>query len=436
MGVLSIFDREDLKAVYELVMEKYQDEIPEGFDKMLWGDLIIMFNQGDTADFWDEQLNWKIISWKLHSSSGVHTIMTSNGLVIHMLVENRYPLTKEVLSQLLDLKLETEEDSTMALELIKFVKQQLEEFEDSDDDDLAKSDHEEAERECKFKGQKRSICRATADEELNHALKAFNTVNNELMMICGIAQLLRCLGYGIQSNAEVLGYEEEISREERWQGKLHLRAKGGSMLIFARATPAWTNTKMDHPLQHMEHREVKGSISGKDRCGKKLNVLFTEKECLWCPLTQECPDRKSDTYLFISEKPNAEEATLWHRRLYDTIYLVSLQIKLTSRFKNRGHDIECQTAEAAYLMVVSSTKSLTGQLEMPAMLEMLLPLKHLGQTLQQHLPLTNLLILGNDNLNTGFEEVNPGTIRKRSLLDADQKKRSSLLQMKEENALK
>ncbi|GJU54675.1 hypothetical protein Tco_1228389 [Tanacetum coccineum] len=146
MGVLSILDREDLKAVYELVMEKYQDEIPEGFDKMLWGDLMIMFNQGDTADFWDKQLNWKLISWKLHSSSGVHTIMTSNGLVIHMLVENRYPLTKEVLSQMLDLKLETEEESTMALELIKFVKQQLEEFEDSNDDDLATSDHEEAER--------------------------------------------------------------------------------------------------------------------------------------------------------------------------------------------------------------------------------------------------------------------------------------------------
>ncbi|GJU78392.1 hypothetical protein Tco_1275462 [Tanacetum coccineum] len=61
----------------------------------------------------------------------------------------QYPTYQEVLSQiwnLLDLKLETEEESTMALELIKFVKQQLEEFEDSDDDDLAKSDHEEAER--------------------------------------------------------------------------------------------------------------------------------------------------------------------------------------------------------------------------------------------------------------------------------------------------
>ncbi|GKG58756.1 hypothetical protein Tco_0594526, partial [Tanacetum coccineum] len=32
-------------------------------------------------------------------------------------------------------KLKTEEESSMALELIKFVKQQLEEFEDSNDDD-------------------------------------------------------------------------------------------------------------------------------------------------------------------------------------------------------------------------------------------------------------------------------------------------------------
>ncbi|GJT31373.1 hypothetical protein Tco_0911648 [Tanacetum coccineum] len=138
--------KEDLKVIYELVMEEYKDKLPEGFDKMLWGDLMIMFNQGDTADFWDTQQNWKLISWKLHSSSGVHTIMTSTGLVIHMFVENRYPLAKEVLSQMLELKLETEEESSMALELIKFVKQQLEEFEDSNDDDSVTSDHEEAER--------------------------------------------------------------------------------------------------------------------------------------------------------------------------------------------------------------------------------------------------------------------------------------------------
>ncbi|GKG28306.1 hypothetical protein Tco_0406633, partial [Tanacetum coccineum] len=28
---------EDMNAVYQLVMEKYQDEMPEGFDRVLWG---------------------------------------------------------------------------------------------------------------------------------------------------------------------------------------------------------------------------------------------------------------------------------------------------------------------------------------------------------------------------------------------------------------
>ncbi|GJT79903.1 hypothetical protein Tco_1054245 [Tanacetum coccineum] len=57
---------------------------------------------GDTADFWDKQLNWKLISWKLHSSSGV------------------------------------------------------EEFKDSDDDDLAKSDHEAAEKSKRLAGKELS----------------------------------------------------------------------------------------------------------------------------------------------------------------------------------------------------------------------------------------------------------------------------------------
>ncbi|GJX49650.1 hypothetical protein Tco_0276495 [Tanacetum coccineum] len=35
MRVLSIFDRDDLNAVYQLVMDIYQDEIPEGFDRVL-----------------------------------------------------------------------------------------------------------------------------------------------------------------------------------------------------------------------------------------------------------------------------------------------------------------------------------------------------------------------------------------------------------------
>ncbi|GJS20743.1 hypothetical protein Tco_0449375 [Tanacetum coccineum] len=129
MRVLSIFDREDLNAVYQLVMDRCQDEIPEGFDRVLWGDLMVMFKPDDEDKFWNSQLDWIIVSWKLHSSSGVHTLVTKTGLVIHMLVEKKYPLRKEVLMQMLKLKLESEEDSTMALELIKFVKKLLAELE-------------------------------------------------------------------------------------------------------------------------------------------------------------------------------------------------------------------------------------------------------------------------------------------------------------------
>ncbi|GKE34952.1 hypothetical protein Tco_1454274 [Tanacetum coccineum] len=85
MRVLSIFDREDLNAVYKLVMDIYQTEVPEG-------------------------------------------------LVIHMLVEKKYPLKRKVLLQMLELKLESEEDSTMALELIRFVKKLITELEPEDSD--------------------------------------------------------------------------------------------------------------------------------------------------------------------------------------------------------------------------------------------------------------------------------------------------------------
>ncbi|GJT32268.1 hypothetical protein Tco_0922687 [Tanacetum coccineum] len=136
MRVLSIFDRDDLNVVYQLVMDRYQDEIPEGFDRVLWGDLMIMFNPDDEDKFWNSQQDWNIVSWKLHGSSGVHTLVTEAGLVIHMLVEKKYPLRKKVLLQMLELKLESKEDSTMALELIRLVKKLLAELkhEDSDGD--------------------------------------------------------------------------------------------------------------------------------------------------------------------------------------------------------------------------------------------------------------------------------------------------------------
>ncbi|GJW95151.1 hypothetical protein Tco_0174823 [Tanacetum coccineum] len=143
MRVLSVFDREDLDAIYQLVMNRYLNDIPKGFDRILWGDLMIMFNQSDADEFWSTQQDWKVVCWKLHNSSGVHTLLTETGLVIHMLVKNKYPMKKDVMSQMLEIKLESEEDSTMALELIRFVKRQITELEPDnsyiDEKDLKRS---------------------------------------------------------------------------------------------------------------------------------------------------------------------------------------------------------------------------------------------------------------------------------------------------------
>ncbi|GJS04269.1 hypothetical protein Tco_0320777 [Tanacetum coccineum] len=134
MKVLLVFDREDLNVVYKLVMDKYQNEVPEGFDRVLWGDLMIMFNPNDENEFWNTQQDWNVVSWKLHRSSGEHTLITHTGLVIYMLVEKKYPLRKKVLLQMLELKLESKEDSTMALKLIRFVKKLIAELEPEDSD--------------------------------------------------------------------------------------------------------------------------------------------------------------------------------------------------------------------------------------------------------------------------------------------------------------
>ncbi|GJU55141.1 putative ribonuclease H-like domain-containing protein [Tanacetum coccineum] len=65
------------------------------------------------------------------SSTGIDKISDE---IMKVLTEKKYPLRKEVLMQMLKLKLESEEDSTMALELIKFVKKILAELEPEEKD--------------------------------------------------------------------------------------------------------------------------------------------------------------------------------------------------------------------------------------------------------------------------------------------------------------
>ncbi|GKC15642.1 hypothetical protein Tco_1012424, partial [Tanacetum coccineum] len=110
---------EDFISIGSVEDERFQDEIPEGFDRVLWGDLMVMLNPNDENDFWNAQQDWNIMSWKLHGSSGVHTLVTETGLVIHMLVEKRI-LEKGVLTcKCCNRSLSLKKTITMALVLIQ-----------------------------------------------------------------------------------------------------------------------------------------------------------------------------------------------------------------------------------------------------------------------------------------------------------------------------
>ncbi|GKC85055.1 hypothetical protein Tco_1140772 [Tanacetum coccineum] len=95
LEVLHIFDRQDLFHLYDLVMKQYSEVTLEGFELILWGDLKIMMESSI------EENNQKL----------------EDGTVIHMLVERRYPLSKDLLQRMLDLGLEVEEESIAALHL-------------------------------------------------------------------------------------------------------------------------------------------------------------------------------------------------------------------------------------------------------------------------------------------------------------------------------
>ncbi|GJY63476.1 hypothetical protein Tco_0464936 [Tanacetum coccineum] len=131
MEVLHIFDRQDLYHLYNLMMEQYSEITLEGIELILWGDLKIMMEssteENDQSDFWSNQQDWKIVTWRLYEACGVCILEFEDGTVIHMLVERRYPLSKELLQRMLDLGLEVERESTVAFDLIRFIKQQIDE---------------------------------------------------------------------------------------------------------------------------------------------------------------------------------------------------------------------------------------------------------------------------------------------------------------------
>ncbi|GKG25683.1 hypothetical protein Tco_0398829, partial [Tanacetum coccineum] len=81
----------------------------------------------DGSNVWKNQHTWSIQSWKVYSYSGVHVLETVDGLVIHMFVDKKYPLSVNLIERMLDHQLEICQDTvgnelTTAVQLIAFLK--------------------------------------------------------------------------------------------------------------------------------------------------------------------------------------------------------------------------------------------------------------------------------------------------------------------------
>ena len=127
-GMLEVFDRDDVLDLHKIVMERFKDKDPEGYDLILWGDLKTMVTPSADDEHWRNQQDWNILRWKLYETCGVHELMLKGCLVtIYMFVEVGYPLNRVTLEKMLSTKLETESDTSLALDLIKYIKLQIEE---------------------------------------------------------------------------------------------------------------------------------------------------------------------------------------------------------------------------------------------------------------------------------------------------------------------
>ncbi|GJR75525.1 hypothetical protein Tco_0087890 [Tanacetum coccineum] len=118
------FDRQDIVELYRLVKERYSSSKPEGYDLMLWGDLHTLFEPDEESEIWLNQNEYNLISWSLCDFCGVHILLMQNGIAIHMLTEKKYPLSQEMISKMLSKRLEVDQESTQAYELLKFIRSQ------------------------------------------------------------------------------------------------------------------------------------------------------------------------------------------------------------------------------------------------------------------------------------------------------------------------
>ncbi|GJY74357.1 hypothetical protein Tco_0478788 [Tanacetum coccineum] len=73
----------------------------------------------------DNDAKKRSLEIRLFDSYGVHVLLMNIGVAIHVMIEKKYPLTQEMLSRMLNRRLEVDYESEMAFELLRFTYSQL-----------------------------------------------------------------------------------------------------------------------------------------------------------------------------------------------------------------------------------------------------------------------------------------------------------------------
>ncbi|GKA96910.1 hypothetical protein Tco_0824804 [Tanacetum coccineum] len=102
--MLDDFDKQDVLDLYRLVKERFETTSPKGYDRLLWGDLITLFEPSKEDETWKAQQDYTMISWRLYDSCGVHVLLMHTGITIHVMVE------KIILSRMLSGKLKVDHE--------------------------------------------------------------------------------------------------------------------------------------------------------------------------------------------------------------------------------------------------------------------------------------------------------------------------------------
>ncbi|GJY54634.1 hypothetical protein Tco_0446298 [Tanacetum coccineum] len=123
--MLKDFNREDLETLWKLVKAKHGSTRPEeGYERVLWGDLKIMFEPNVEDMVWRNLQGNKVLIWKLFNSCKVYFVRLES-MHIFMLVEKRYPLTPATIQDMLNRKLQADYWNEMCYQLLKLITKQL-----------------------------------------------------------------------------------------------------------------------------------------------------------------------------------------------------------------------------------------------------------------------------------------------------------------------